>query len=304
MTEPAVSPREPAGNAAGELLRAARQKQGLHIAALAASIKVAPAKLEALEAGRYDELPDATFTRALAQSVCRVLKIDAQPVLSQLPSSRAAALEKVDAGLNTPFRERPGRSSDPVESVLLRHPMLWLAALLLAGAAAFVLVPGHWVQRWLPAGTPADESAAPTAPAPAMPPAARPASVVETVTQAVVEAASAVVSASAASAPAAAAVAPAAQASGPAPLASAATAAPASATRIQAAQATWVQATDARGQVLVNRTLQAGETVDLEGARPLRLRIGNVKGTVLLHRGQTVDLSARAQNNVANVELP
>ena len=45
--------------------------QGLHIAALAAAIKVAPRKLELLEADRFDELPDATFTRALAQTVCR-----------------------------------------------------------------------------------------------------------------------------------------------------------------------------------------------------------------------------------------
>ena len=36
---------------AGALLRAARQQKGLHNAALAASIKVTPAKLEALEAG-------------------------------------------------------------------------------------------------------------------------------------------------------------------------------------------------------------------------------------------------------------
>ena len=70
---------------AGAMLRAARQQQGLHIAALAASIKVAPAKLEALESGRYHELLDLTFTRALAQAICRVLKIDPAPVLAQLP---------------------------------------------------------------------------------------------------------------------------------------------------------------------------------------------------------------------------
>ncbi len=304
MTEPAASRNESVGNSAGELLRAARQKQGLHIAALAASIKVSPAKLEALEAGRFDELPDATFTRALAQSVCRVLKIDAQPVLAQLPSSRAAALEKVDAGLNTPFRDRPGRSSDPVESTLMRHPMLWLAALLLAAAAVFVLMPGHWVQRWLPTSAPADEAAQAGSQAPAMPVAARPASVVEVVTQAVVEAASAVVAASGASAPAAAPNPPTVVASTPAAAPPMAAVASASGARIQAVQATWVQAADARGQLLLNRTLQPGETVDLEGARPLRLRIGNVKGTVLQHRGQTIDLAARTQNNVANIELP
>ena len=53
------------------MLRAARQARGLHIAALAASIKVTQRKLEALEADRYDELPDMTFTRALAKTVCR-----------------------------------------------------------------------------------------------------------------------------------------------------------------------------------------------------------------------------------------
>ncbi len=40
---------------AGSLLRAAREKQGLHIAALAAAIKVAPRKLDALENDRWNE---------------------------------------------------------------------------------------------------------------------------------------------------------------------------------------------------------------------------------------------------------
>ena len=76
MTESA--PEKPG---AGALLKAARERQGLHIAALAAAIKVSPRKLDALENDRWDELPDATFTRALAQTVCRTLKIDARPVL-------------------------------------------------------------------------------------------------------------------------------------------------------------------------------------------------------------------------------
>ena len=77
---------------AGALLRAARERQGLHLAALAAQLKVAPRKLEALEADRYDELPDATFVRALAASMCRVLKIDPAPVLERLPQARGAGL--------------------------------------------------------------------------------------------------------------------------------------------------------------------------------------------------------------------
>jgi cytoskeleton protein RodZ len=68
---------------AGRLLREARERQGLHIAALAASIKVAQKKLELLEADRFDALPDATFTRALAQTVCR------RPAIGSSRSARA-----------------------------------------------------------------------------------------------------------------------------------------------------------------------------------------------------------------------
>ena len=75
----------PRPTTAGGLLRQARQAQGLHIAALAAAIKVVPRKLELLESDQFDQLPDATFTRALAQTVCRTLKIDAAPILALLP---------------------------------------------------------------------------------------------------------------------------------------------------------------------------------------------------------------------------
>lgn len=304
MSDLSALPTEPPALGAGELLRAARQKQGLHIAALAASIKVTPAKLEALEAGRFHELPDATFTRALAQSVCRVLKIDAQPVLALLPSTKSAMLEKVDGGLNTPFRERPGRI-DPTDWAVLRQPALWVVLLLLGAAAAFALLPADWSARWLSPGA-ADSAQAGAQPA--VP--AAPASVVEVVRSAVVDvasAAAATVLAGSAPLPAAApAITPAPVAAGStlaAPEASSAPA-PSSGTRLRAVQDTWVQATDARGQLLLNRTLLAGEVIDLEGARPLRLRIGNVAGTVVQHRGQPMDLASRTQNNVASLELP
>ena len=87
-----TQPLKVAPSTAGGLLRQARQAQGLHIAALAAAIKVTPRKLELLEADRLDELPDATFTRALAQTVCRTLKIDAAPVLALLPPPKGHRL--------------------------------------------------------------------------------------------------------------------------------------------------------------------------------------------------------------------
>ncbi len=275
----AVNPQPPAGgDGPGAILRAARLQQGMHIAMLAASLKVPPVKIEALEAGRYDELPDATFTRALALSVCRALKIDPAPVLAQLPQvSPPVGLEKVASGLNTPFRDR----SDHLLSAdwaPWRRPAWWTAGLLVVGAAAFVLLPPRGVAPPLPVAFP-----------PASAPEAAPASAAP-----MVEAASAVVaeaaSAAAASAPASA------------PPVDARLAAAQGAV-LSATEPTWVQAVDGGGQVLISRVIAAGESLELVGTPPIRIRIGNVAGTRLQFRGQPVDLASMSHDNTATVEL-
>src|SRR3954447_26479225 len=92
------------GVTAGALLRQAREAAGLHVAALAVSLKVPVRKLEALEEDRYDDIGDAVFIRALASSVCRTLKMDPQPVLGGLPQSAVPRLTSGNEGLNAPFR--------------------------------------------------------------------------------------------------------------------------------------------------------------------------------------------------------
>ncbi len=110
---------------AGAMLRAAREKRGLHIAALAASIKVSPRKLEALESDRYGELPDLTFTRALAQTMCRALKIDAEPVLARLPrAGDMPKLAQVGGSINAPLRNPHGQR-DSGAGLLARRPVFW-----------------------------------------------------------------------------------------------------------------------------------------------------------------------------------
>lgn len=119
MNDDAPAASAPTGPSAGRLLREAREKRGMHIAALAASIKVTPKKLEALESDRIDLLPDATFARALAQTVCRALKIDSGPVMALLPprpttgSSRSARASTPASGIAAASR-RPRARSDPV----------------------------------------------------------------------------------------------------------------------------------------------------------------------------------------------
>jgi cytoskeleton protein RodZ len=144
MTEPQDTNNTPAvANSAGAMIRAAREKQGLHIAALAAAIKVAPRKLDALENDRWGDLPDATFTRALAQTVCRTLKIDAAPVLERLPAQGSMSLAPGGQALNEPFRERPGREDPSVGGLAIR-PMVWAAGLLMLAALALYLAPSQW----------------------------------------------------------------------------------------------------------------------------------------------------------------
>ena len=95
----------PDSRTAGALLREARQARGLHLAALAASLKVPPSRLEMIEQDRWHELPDLSYTRAFAHTVSRALGIDPEPVLRALPRAEQPQLDKIDEGLDEPFRE-------------------------------------------------------------------------------------------------------------------------------------------------------------------------------------------------------
>ena len=301
MSDSQLSEPPQAGVTAGSLLRQARMAKGLHIAALATSIKVAPRKLELLESDRFDELPGATFTRALAQTVCRSLKIDAAPVLALLPLPADQSLSQMSLGLNAPFRDRPGRRV-PSDLQFLKSPVVLGAAVLVVASGMLYLLPAGWLsdatQR---AMTGAEQMAAAPAPAP----------VADAASVSVLEAAPAAstvvvetVQIASAAAPAAASAAPAeAAASVPAP---ALVAAPAAATSgallLRTSAESWVEVIDGRGSPLLSRMLQPGETVGLDGASPLRVKIGNASATQVSFRGRAVELTP-TRDNVAKLEL-
>ena len=74
--------------------------------------------------------------------------------------------------------------------------------------------------------------------------------------------------------------------------------------QIRCAEESWVEVRDARGQVLLSRNVQPGESVGLDGALPLRVTIGNAAATQLAFRPQPVNLAGRTRDNVARLELP
>lgn len=280
---------------AGALLKAARERQGLHIAALAAAIKVTPRKLDALENDRWDELPDATFTRALAQSVCRTLKIDARPVLDLLPQPAVVALEPGNGGLNTPFQGRPGRDEPGLAGAAIRPMVLAAAVLMVAALVVYFLPPGLWsLRESAPAAASAPVSGTLVTVVEPAAPAASAASVADVPPPAAQTAASAPQAAGetvfSAPAPEAAASAAEGNASGP--------------VQLRTTEPSWVDVRDANGQVLLSRTVLPGESVGLDGALPIRLVIGNAAATRLGFRGRPVDLASRTRDNVARVELP
>lgn len=309
----------PAASSAGALLRAARQAQGLHVAALATTLKVPPRKLEALENDRYEEFQGATFVRALAQAACRALKIDPAPVLEKLPELDNGALSQLERGLNAPFREKGTRRESP-EMPGMSGAVLALVVVLVLGALAFLFWPADWRLTSLSspsAGSPSTSetpvhvnapvvvpstsasAAEPVFPAPALPSTGIPNTVSPTAPAA----------SPANRPPAAAASAPALRPSAPvgslpAPVAPmVATAAGGSLLKLQARAASWVEVVDGRSQVLISRTLAAGEAVGFDGVLPLRVKIGNVSGTDVAFRGHAVDLAPLNRDNVAKLEL-
>ena len=301
-TEPPPSRHGPA--TAGGMIREARQAQGIDLASLAAMLKIPLRRLEALESDRHDELQGPTFERALAQAACRVLKIDPKPVLALLPQHERNTLERVSEGINAPFRD--GQGSGGFEVPTAMRPVLAFIVLLLVAALVLAFLPQSWVERVksqfsnLSASAPAESAA----PAPAVPSAAA----TGTIT-APVELAPATAATPASSAPAVAAAA----ASGAARAASVAqdvdevlahvAPTPSIPLQVVASADSWVEVVDAHGRTLLSRTVVAGESVGLDGAMPMRVKVGNASGTHLKLRGDNVDLTPWTRDNVARLEL-
>jgi cytoskeleton protein RodZ len=300
------------GVAAGQRLKQAREATGLHVVALAAALKVPVKKLEALEAGRHADLPDATFARALAATVCRHLKMDPSEVLALLPEAGGSRLGE-GLALNTPFRSPrdPAGASRASPTV---PKAVWMAlGILLAAAVVWWAVPPASddapTQQAVPAepllpaaptegatsmgagANVAEETAAPPSDAPVVTPAA---AAVATTLPATTAAAPTVPAAPPAS------PVPSAPPVTPAPLTS--VPAPTDVLSIRAKSDTWVEVSGG-GKVLLQRVVKAGESVALGGTPPLAVVIGRVDATEVLVRGQAFDLASVARNNVARFEV-
>ena len=254
---------------AGGLLKQAREAAGLHIAALAVTLKVPVKKLEALESDRFDLLPDAVFVRALASSVCRTLKIDAAPVLQLLPQTSSPKLRQ-GAGINAPFRA-PGDGPNPSIWTQISRPAVLAGLILLVGALVLIFLPASFVSDVGRADA-VKPSVGDREPAPS---GMAVSSVLLTSAQ---------------------------------PIAAPGNPASAALISMgilvfSAKSESWVEVTDSRGQLVLRRILNAGEVVGATGALPLAVIVGRVDAIAVQVRGKGFDLSAVAKDNVARFEV-
>jgi cytoskeleton protein RodZ len=286
-------------------LKEAREAAGLHIAALAAALKVPVKKLEALEAGRYSELPDLTFARALASSACRQLKVDPGPILQQIPVGTSPQLGDRSHSLNAPFNS--GRDQEPINPLSwLSRPALLAAIALLLGALVIVFLPAAesppvvstMVEPTAPESATAVEPVAPlqsmgtSGQAEALPAGTPSLAVPADVAPVVPAVDGGSTSMSASTAVDTEPVAP-----------SVASPIKGSLLSIAATGESWVEVVNGSGNVVAQRLLQAGDVIDFSAAPPYTVVLGKADAAQVSVRGKPFDVAPFSRSNVARFEV-
>ena len=277
---------------AGVLLREAREAQGLHIAALAVALKVPVKKLDALEAGRFEELPDMVFVRSLALSVCRALRIDPASVMASLPEPHVNQFKIREAGLNTTFKDGAAASHRGLRAQI--SSPIGLGVLFLVVAIAVILAwPGKpLLENGSVVTRDASDAAVPVVATEVQ--SVQPPLVLESATDlaSTVTAPPTVVKSSQ-------------QEVVDRPVVAATTDAVAmsSVLELTGHGESWVDVTDGAGQSRLRKLMQGGEIIRVTGQLPLSVTIGRADMVTVSVRGKPMDLTPLARDNVARFEV-
>ncbi|MEJ8291510.1 helix-turn-helix domain-containing protein [Delftia tsuruhatensis] len=284
---------------AGTLLRQAREAAGLSLVGLAAALKVPAPKLEALEADDYAAFQDHVFMRALAQSVCRTLRVDSASVLALLPRTQLKSLADDRGSINATFKERSFKATGtPLGRENGSRKVAIIVLLLLAAAAAVYFLPKHEGDAEEPQAGSSDAAALVSPAATVSEPVAAQEPVAPAVTAPASEGAAPAAAAPAAGVPGDVP----ADAAGATPATQAAQT-PGGVLVMKASAQSWVQVKDANGRVVLQKTLAAGESVGAEGALPLSVIVGNASGTEVRVRGELLEVAKTTRDNVARFEV-
>ena len=293
---------------AGQMLHAARKASGMSIEELSARVKVPVSRLIALEEDRLESWPDPNVVRAVAATVCRQVQLDPVLVLGLLPKARQTALVPPSADTAVSFYDRSVLNLRGTSGIAGTLPKRVALAVGLAALVLAVLVFGSQLQsqwsRWVDRvsedqATPAETSVQD----PVMPPDAGP-----TDTRS-----SSAVGDAAAEAPSLSGAVGLPQsiqargdsdgASRPSPAAPQAAVLPRPLVSFKATGASWIEVTDAKGDLLLRRTLASGDVASASGEVPLFVVVGRADHTEVEVRGQPLKLEPSSTGNVARFKV-
>jgi cytoskeleton protein RodZ len=283
---------------AGQMLKKARLDAGLHIAALAVSLRVPVKRIEALENGQMDLMPDMVFVRALTSSICQALKIDPAPILEKLPKAVSPRLNRDDIRINTPIGVS-GSSKDSVLFGLFTSPWFLGIIFLCAGAAGIYLWP-----KALVLSVPEVVNSPKIVPELGVSQAKEVQVTTESSVTPNLTASSSLAGISIASNAAIIVAPPVAES-----LATSATATPIAApvsdklVTFKATGQTWVEVKNASGATVFKKLLNDGESAGTSGATPLTVIVGRADVTQVEVRGKPFNLVPIAKSNVARFEV-
>jgi cytoskeleton protein RodZ len=273
--------------AVGRILVEAREKMGLSVDDVGTRLRLTPKQVEAMEAGRMEDLPGPAFVRGFLRNYAKLLQIDPEPLLEAC-RSHGVELPPKYISLHSENIEIAGRERKGWTIYLAG---IIIVILLLAAWFAYTdFMAGNTpaqpaeeaITQELP-GTTLEE--APIQPLPQIP-------MPETVPGQEAPAADAASPATPASGNVAvAADAPQAAATGAATLV------------VTASETSWVSVMDRDGKELYGRNVQAGSSQTISGTPPLKLTLGNATGIQVTYNGNPVDIAPHIRSNVARLSL-
>ena len=265
---------------AGYGARLARQRQsaGLSVTDVAASLRLHPNQVRAIEQEDLARLPALAYVRGFIRSYARVLKVDPAPLLIDLNTKLAPVRESVVDGMATDYAAARAAG---------RERMLpqWAIGIALVVLIALGLVGWQATQQPTPAPAPPEAlpvSAAPPAPAPVL-------STDATASPAASEASAAPVDPIPAPADAAE----------PTVRSSVLTTGAAPTLVLRFNGASWAEVTDRNGKILLSQLNAAGAEHALDGELPLTVVIGDANFASVEVRGAAFSLQPFTRNNVA-----
>lgn len=113
-----------ASRGVGALLRDARQRRGWDIATCAAQLRIRPAVLEAMEAGRFEKLPNGAYALGFVRSYADFLGLDRDEIARRVKAEAAALSAPTELVFPTPL----GESRLPSGVILMVSAVLAIGA--------------------------------------------------------------------------------------------------------------------------------------------------------------------------------